>query len=196
MNKELIYNVEALVVNYISLKTMNNERLNDKNPLYKYYNDNMVNVSSDEILDMVSNIRKDDVFNLYDEDIFNNFFGSKNTTEMSSEFIKTVIKTSYKLYVELDNINTQLDTTETTIPILNSILGSEINISELLDRIKDDFKTSFLYIINNAGVDSKEIDHVKTKLVENKLQLAIKNENYMVAAKLRDELNNMKKENE
>ena len=209
MNNELIKNIDALAVNYISLKTIKQEEIHKNNPIVKYYNDNIMNNHMEHmsnffesLMDKDGNIppdtvedNKDDFFNKFfevdnfNEDLYKKLFTSNNDVELSNSAIQEILEYSYKLYADLDNIDTSSD--KNILHTISMLFGDDFDKNEIINRIKTDFSNSFLYIIYNVNINNDKIKHIKSRIIGKELNNAIKNEDYLKAAELKTKLDNL-----
>lgn len=219
MDNELLKNVDALAVNYISLKTLKRETMSKDNPIVKYYNDNIADNQAKQMEKLMETLLGSDIdtlrsgdlssmsdladrggllSNLYDNDLgyemFEKYFDSnKNEVKLNNSTILEILEYSYKLYIELDKYDMSSDSN--ILPMVGMLFGNEINSDDIVSALKEDFTTSFNYIINHTDVYNEKIKHIKLKMLKEDLDKAVKAEKYMKAAEIHNKIKEIKKEN-
>lgn len=167
MDKELIKNIDALTVNYISLKSLKMENLSKNNPIFKYFNEYIYNEHSNKMMDFMNDIKNmKDIDNNY-KNVYSKLFSSNFNESMNinENLLLGIIQQSYKLYLELDNYNS-FDKNK-IFDILGSYFKEQIDSEYAINTIKNDFTDSFKYVLRNMDINDEELIHIKINVLDN-----------------------------
>jgi hypothetical protein len=166
MDKLLINRVDVLIMNYITLKGLTNEMISNENPIMKYYVNKLANT----------------VFNTKIE-------------ELDDEKYQKILEQSYILYKDLNNLKLNVD--PAVKPILESMgvpMDSD-KLDILIDVLKKEFKSNFYYLIEHTNfIINEKINHIKIKILTERMQEFVDKEDYLEAASIRDQIKEIKKE--
>jgi hypothetical protein len=186
MNKKLFQNVNKLVVNYLSINGLTgNFFLDNNNPVVLYF----MNVLMKNYIESNKDKKVNEI-NIPVEKIkvdYTEIEMDENTIKIVKEILPAIIDESYRLYLELDNIQKNID--KRIYIQLSLVFGGKKKMEIYIEEIFLQFKKSLYNVLYKYKVNSNRMILIKKAIFIDKMEDYIKIEKYEKAAFLKDKIN-------
>lgn len=181
MKQATIKRINKLVINYLSIIGLcNDKQLNEDNPIVIYF---MTNILLNKPFIPIKNEKFSIEGDLNSSDEF-------LTLDIPKSFFHIMIKELYDIYEKLDDINNNQN--QEIREILINFVGSEHSFNEYINNIMYQYKDSFYELVKTYNSYNPDYNSMKIKILNDKINECIQEEDYEEAAIIRDKIKSIK----